>query len=111
MRRILRRFAPDPTIIIGSDIPEITVKHLRQAFETLAQNQAVFGPALDGGYWAIGTRGMVSRQQGFLEKVRWSSDQALSDTINSLGGARYGLIETLGDVDTAADLKAQKNPR
>src|SRR5262245_8795492 len=49
MERLLR--APDvgATILIGSDIPGIEPKHIADAIALLRANDAVFGPAQDGG--------------------------------------------------------------
>ena len=42
--------------------------------------------------------------QGFLQNVRWSSAHALEDSIQSLEGRSFSLVDSLSDVDTAADL-------
>jgi len=41
-----------------------------------------------------------------FDDVRWSSADALEDSIRSLGGLRHGLIDQLRDVDGAADMCA-----
>lgn len=43
-------------VVIGADCPELTVKHLDAAFRALDGDEAVFGPAADGGYYLIGLR-------------------------------------------------------
>lgn len=102
------RTRPSPlcpgTCIIGADIPGITRAHIARAFQALRGSDAVFGPAPDGGYWLIGMRGVRPPPPGLFQGVRWSSDHALSDTLSTLPGHRITLVDTLRDVDTAADL-------
>ncbi|WP_370272362.1 TIGR04282 family arsenosugar biosynthesis glycosyltransferase [Pseudooceanicola nitratireducens] len=93
-----------PCCIIGADIPGITPAHIARAFQALRGSDAVFGPAPDGGYWLIGMRGVRPPPPGLFQGVRWSTDHALSDTLSTLPNHRIALVDTLRDVDTAADL-------
>jgi rSAM/selenodomain-associated transferase 1 len=43
-------------LLVGMDTPQVTARHLRAGLAALADADAVFGPAVDGGYWAIGLR-------------------------------------------------------
>ena len=104
MKRLLATFAPDPTIIIGSDIPAIRRRHVADAFARLARADAVLGPTPDGGYWLIGTRRRTARAPGFLTAVRWSTHHARADTLTTLAPARVAKAAMLADVDTKADL-------
>ena len=104
MARMLRRAAPGPACLIGSDIPGVRRTHVAQAFAALGRTDAVFGPAPDGGYWLIGLKAPHRPPPGFLRGVRWSSAEALGDSRATLGRARIVEVETLADVDTAADL-------
>jgi rSAM/selenodomain-associated transferase 1 len=105
MGRLLRGMPPGPVCIIGADIPGVTPAHIAQAFKALGRNDAVFGPAMDGGYWLVGLKRARGIPATLFEGVRWSTSDALSDTINTLPGARIALVERLHDVDTAKDLK------
>lgn len=98
---------PGPVLVIGGDIPGITPAHLARGFAALATKDAVFGPAPDGGYWLIG---MSARRAppGFLKNVRWSTANALADSVATLGGRRIGLIDMLDDIDTEEDLLRAK---
>jgi glycosyltransferase A (GT-A) superfamily protein (DUF2064 family) len=102
MFRIIQAFAPMPVCIIGADIPGITKPAIARAFKALGSHDAVFGPAPDGGYWLVGSR--KSRPEMFAN-VRWSTQNALSDTVNSFEGQRIAYIDTLHDVDTVEDLQ------
>ncbi|HXZ03028.1 MAG TPA: TIGR04282 family arsenosugar biosynthesis glycosyltransferase [Stellaceae bacterium] len=106
-RRMARVFAllpPGPAVIVGSDIPALRPAHVAAAFGVLGRAEAVFGPAADGGYWLVGLRRRPRVPRGLFERVRWSSPQALADTLAGLPrGMSVALLETLADVDDAAD--------
>lgn len=104
MARIMRRPAPGPVCIIGVDIPGIRRAHVARAFRALGAHDAAFGPAPDGGYWLIGLKRADAVPAGFLQDVRWSSADALADSMATLPGARIAMLDTLQDVDTVADL-------
>ncbi|MCX7558136.1 TIGR04282 family arsenosugar biosynthesis glycosyltransferase [Sulfitobacter sp. F26204] len=104
MARMLGRVPNGPACLIGADIPEIRRHHVAQAFQALGNHDAVFGPALDGGYWLIGLKHPRRQSKGFLQKVRWSSEYALNDSKASLPDHRIAEIATLRDVDTVDDL-------
>jgi len=103
MGRILRTQAPGPVAIVGGDIPGIQPHHIQRAFKALGSNEAVFGPAKDGGYWLVGLH-RTRIPNTLFQDVRWSSEHALADSITSLGTARIAMIDRLQDVDTARDL-------
>lgn len=105
MARVLRILPPGPALIVGGDIPDLSAGHVARTFETLGRNEAVLGPAEDGGYWAVGLkRGGAAAPAGMFSGVRWSSEHALADTVASLRPLRIGFSEALADVDTVADL-------
>ena len=79
-------------VLVGCDIPG------------LGRADAVFGPAEDGGYWLVGLG--PRRPPAPFAGVRWSTDQALADTLANCRGHRVALLRRLRDVDTAADLAA-----
>ncbi|MEI4231328.1 TIGR04282 family arsenosugar biosynthesis glycosyltransferase [Roseovarius sp. D22-M7] len=107
MGRLLRGAPPGPVCIVGADIPGIRRHHVARAFGMLGRHDAVFGPAHDGGYWLVGLKRSGRVPATLLRGVHWSSATALDDTIRSLGDLRVGRIDTLRDVDTAADLRAR----
>jgi len=107
MARPIAELPPGPVVIVGSDIPELTERHVSAAFRALGDHDAVFGPARDGGYWLVGLRRRPSRAHPFARGVRWSSPHALADTLRALGPTRrHVLLEALSDIDTAADYHA-----
>jgi len=104
MARVMGRFPIGPVCVIGADIPGIRRTHIARAFKALGRADAVFGPAPDGGYWLVGLkRGGLARRDMFRD-VRWSSRHALVDSAAALSHLRQVRVDTLADVDTAADL-------
>jgi len=100
MWRLLHSQLPGPAILIGSDIPGVRPAHIAEAFRVLDRNDVVFGPADDGGFWLIGIKPLPRLRDPF-GKVRWSSPNTLSDTLDALSGYRVGFAAQLGDVDDA----------
>ncbi len=105
MRAQLRAPPPGPVCVVGADIPGLRCAHIARAFRALGDHDAVFGPAMDGGYWLVGLKRLRAASPGFLSGVRWSGPHALSDSIASCAGLRVALVDRLRDVDTAADLR------
>lgn len=104
MLRLMLGVQKGPVCLIGSDIPAVKRIHIARAFAELGRNEAVFGPASDGGYWLTGLKrsGRVSCR--LFRDVRWSTKYALTDSIASAPDMRVALVDMLSDVDTAGDL-------
>ncbi|HQU11298.1 MAG TPA: DUF2064 domain-containing protein, partial [Acidiphilium sp.] len=71
--------------------------------------QAVFGPAVDGGYWLIGLSGR--RPADPFGGVRWSSEDTLADTLRNFRHHRVAMLRTLADADTAIPSPARFGTR
>lgn len=106
MARALATPPPGPALVIGGDIPGITRPHIARAFCALGDHDAVFGPAPDGGYWLVGLKRSRAAPTGLFQGVRWSCVHTLADSMATLPDHRIALVDTLRDVDTAADLSA-----
>ncbi|MGE0294677.1 MAG: DUF2064 domain-containing protein [Hyphomonadaceae bacterium] len=104
MAAVARAMPPGPVVIVGSDIPDISAGSVAVAFRLLGSRDAVFGPAVDGGYWLVGLRRRPRFVAPFVG-VRWSSQHALEDTLANLPGYSVGFVQTLEDVDDATALK------
>ncbi|MEE8393534.1 MAG: TIGR04282 family arsenosugar biosynthesis glycosyltransferase [Rhodospirillales bacterium] len=99
MDRALRRPGGGPAALIGGDVPEIGTVHIKKAFKALETHDWVFGPAADGGFWLAGFKDPAQAPYVF-ENVRWSTGNALADTLNNLPqGFTHALIDTLHDID------------
>lgn len=89
-----------------SDSPDITGGYLLEAESALGANDAVIGPALDGGFNLIGFR-----REGFLrevfDNVPWNSDATCREIIGNLEKAKKIVhsLQPWGDIDTIEDLK------
>jgi len=96
-------------ILIGSDCPGINQIILNDAFEALAYNDIVLGPAHDGGYYLVGVAAdiqpVVCKQ--LFKQIHWGTDAVLSQTLWQVKklNLRYHLLNKLHDIDTPEDLK------
>jgi len=104
MGRIMEVMEPGPVVLVGADIPDINAAHIAEAFRTLGNHDAVFGPADDGGYWLIGLKRRPKLSRIF-NPVRWSTGHALADTRENFPEhAKIAFLETLNDIDDGEDL-------
>lgn len=104
MTRLSERMAPGPLVFIGSDTPEVASADLQAAFEALETNDAVLGPALDGGFWLIGFTQSQRQHLPFMG-VRWSTPHTRADTVINLAGKRIMMLRELEDVDDGASYR------
>ncbi|HBF43446.1 MAG TPA: hypothetical protein DDW42_07435 [Desulfobacteraceae bacterium] len=90
-------------ILIGTDIPELKINHLGQAFDALTENDLVIGPSTDGGYWLIG----LNRPANLFQGIKWGTGAAFGQTLDLANehGLMVEKLDSLTDIDTAEDLK------
>ena len=90
-------------VLIGSDLPEINPDYIKKGIETLDNNEVVFGPAEDGGYYLVGMSNLI--EDIFLNKP-WSQPSLLKGTLQELHNLNIsvGILGTLNDIDTYEDL-------
>lgn len=95
--------SPGKTIIIGTDLPDISKKIILKAFNYLDEFNIVLGPANDGGYYLLG---MNQNHEELFETIPWSTSEVLQTTINSIEKLKlkYKLLEPLDDIDTGENL-------
>ena len=110
MERALLQFPNQPVIIVGSDIPEISQNIIKEAFSLAKRSDLVFGPSSDGGYWLVGAR-IGSLTRGLFKNVRWSTENALADTLKNTGIKRTVFVNELDDIDDVTDLINWSNQR
>jgi hypothetical protein len=89
-------------IIIGSDLLDLTTKHINEAFETLNNQDIVIGPAKDGGYYLLGMKNTHSK---IFKNKDWGSSSVLKNTLNDIQNSTFSLLEELNDIDTFEDIK------
>ena len=59
--------------VVGTDVPDLSADHLEAAFKALSgENDAVFGPAADGGYYLLAVMG-TAVPQGLFSGIEWST--------------------------------------
>jgi len=91
------------TIVIGTDCPALTAKHLRDAAMALGDADIVLIPAEDGGYVLIGARTV---HLVLFADIAWGTPAVLAQTRARIADLNLKAVElaTLWDVDTEADL-------
>ncbi|WP_328896823.1 TIGR04282 family arsenosugar biosynthesis glycosyltransferase [Streptomyces sp. NBC_00236] len=93
-----------PTLLIGMDTPQITAADLAPALTPTAWDgcDAWFGPAEDGGFWALG---LAEPDPGLLRGVPMSVPETGAVQRRRLvdAGLTVRDLPLLRDVDTAAD--------
>ncbi|MDG1277213.1 MAG: TIGR04282 family arsenosugar biosynthesis glycosyltransferase [Algoriphagus sp.] len=97
----------DHVVIIGTDCVDLKPAHIQKAFKKLSQNDAVLGPALDGGYYLLGLKKLIPE---IFEEIDWSTNQVLNQTKSKLQELNFsiGIIDTLSDIDNIADWEKVK---
>ncbi|MBV8829826.1 MAG: TIGR04282 family arsenosugar biosynthesis glycosyltransferase [Acidobacteriaceae bacterium] len=105
LERILRRGIEraGAAIAVGADSPLLSSDHLASGIALLTTEDAVIGPALDGGYYLLGLRACPP---GMLADLRWSTPETRERTEERLRqrGMSVRQLEPLPDVDVAEDL-------
>ncbi|WP_445257248.1 TIGR04282 family arsenosugar biosynthesis glycosyltransferase [Nocardioides aurantiacus] len=96
-----------PVVQVGMDTPHAPVATLRAAADLLTgPDDAVLGPAHDGGWWLLGVAG--PHLLVHLPEVPMSTDATGARTLDALAraGGRVHQVEALRDVDELADASA-----
>ena len=90
-------------LMIGTDAPALDAAMLRRAADALADHDAVFVPAFDGGYALIGLRAAAPV---LFQGMAWSHAQVMLHTRERLraAGLRYAELPAVHDIDEPADL-------
>lgn len=93
----------DAALLIGTDAPALTADRLREAAAVLEDAEAVFVPALDGGYALVGLRQPC---EALFRNMRWSTSTVMAETRQRLQaeGLRWVELAPVNDIDEPADL-------
>lgn len=93
-------------LLIGTDVPSLSRELLIEGFASLEEHDLVLGPAQDGGYYLVG---LDRPQPALFRSIAWSTPSVLATTVERAGvlGLSVRLLDTLGDVDTVADLRRE----
>ncbi len=92
-------------LLMGSDIPDLPEEIIREAFAALRENDAVIGPACDGGYYLIGFRKTGFTPHAF-RNIRWSTATVFENTLKifSRQQTRVRILPRWRDIDEYEDL-------
>tara|TARA_B100000676_G_C18084765_1_gene854109 strand:- start:3692 stop:4252 length:561 start_codon:yes stop_codon:yes gene_type:complete len=102
MYQCLKKFSTEPTILVGTDIPDVNKEFVWQAFEKLKSNEAIFGPVIDGGFWSVGFKPQLLINNPF-RGVIWSSGETLDQVIKLLpNNTNIAMASCLEDIDDAS---------
>jgi len=94
-----------PVITIGTDIPAMRRSDIAQGFKALKHNDAVIGPAKDGGFWLIGLTAPADPE--LFNNIRWSHPKTRKDMCAAIDG-RIAFLRELEDVDDLAGYQRYK---
>jgi len=108
LSRLMNGLPPGPVVIIGSDIPGITVSDIAKAFKALGSADVVFGPAHDGGYWLVGQKRLPQVYELF-DEVRWSTKHTLKDSLINALGLKVAMLSERVDIDEHQDFAKAGN--
>ncbi|MDT9695074.1 DUF2064 domain-containing protein [Streptomyces sp. P17] len=89
-----------PALLIGMDTPQVTPELLTADFTDC---DACFGPAEDGGFWALG---LAAPDPSLLRGIPMSTPHTGTAQRARLAGLRVRDLPVLRDVDTAYDARA-----
>ena len=90
-------------LLLGSDLPLLDGRHLRQAVQALETADVAFGATEDGGYYLVG---MNQPRVGLFRLENWGGGEVLAQSLAlaRAQGLTAATIDALPDVDTAEDL-------
>jgi len=90
-------------LLIGGDCPGVTPGLLGEGLERLRTHPVVLGPALDGGYWAIG---LDRPRHAVFERIPWGGPEVLQTTRRRLReeGLAWWELPALADLDRPEDM-------
>lgn len=91
----------DKVAIIGSDIYDISAKHIKNAFDALDDNDIVFNPSSDGGYSLVASKINID---GKLNIDFKNKSMILDETIKNSNSSRIKCLRIIDDIDTKEDL-------
>ena len=100
---VAAHFPDAPVLQIGMDTPQVWPALITTALAKLEETDAVLGPAIDGGWWALGLRHPTDAH--VLRTLPMSQPDTGARTLAALraNGLSVSSLPILRDVDTMAD--------
>ena len=94
-----------PAFLVGMDTPQVTPALLEAGLDAVADRDAAFGAAPDGGYWGIGLREPDPRVFGGVPMSERTTAIVQRGRLAILG-LWTGILPPLRDIDTIEDARA-----
>lgn len=105
MHRVFERVLRihDKALLIGTDAPALTTGTLRLAQAALDDHEAVFVPAMDGGYALVG---LIRPVPSLFHAMTWSTSQVMANTRLRARQAqvKWAELASVHDIDEPGDL-------
>ena len=97
-----------PVVALGTDSPTLPPAYVDEAFTQLRSNDAVIGPAFDGGYYLLGMRQLW--RELFPNDMPWGTNQVLDRTLRAAekNDRSMSVLPFWYDVDRPADLEMMR---
>ncbi len=105
MHHALMQNSGNPTLLMGGDVPSITIDHLTQALGKLTSTQGwLFIPTEDGGYGMVGCCRSDSRM---FRHIEWGSENVMEQTLKQAAKISVSpiLLDKVWDVDDVEDFR------
>lgn len=85
-------------LLHGTDIPDLTPRHIDEAFDALKTHDVVLGPSSDGGYWLMG----LKKPADLFGGIEWGTSSVFEKTLTAArkGGLSVHVLGPLTDLDT-----------
>lgn len=93
-------------IIIGTDLLDLDSETIEKAYQLLDENDVVFGPAEDGGYYLLGMSHFIPE---LFQDIAWSTEKVLQQSLEHLSQKNVALLEEKNDIDFKED--ALRHPK
>ena len=95
----------EKAVLIGTDIPHLSRDTIEAALDALEENDAVIGPASDGGYYLIGFDA-GGYCPAVFDNIPWSTGRVFGETMERFTscGIRPHELPVYSDIDTFGDL-------
>jgi uncharacterized protein len=90
-------------LLHGTDIPDLTPRHIDEALDALKSHDLVLGPSTDGGYWLIG----LNKLGDVFDGMEWGTSSVFEKTVAAARaqGLSVHVLSPLTDVDTEETIK------
>jgi hypothetical protein len=96
----------DKVITIGNDTPHLQTAHIKIAAKNLSHNNAIIGPAQDGGFYLLGIQRAAFAAEAF-KKLPWQKTNLSKQMTDFLTEINVSVqkLSVLQDIDELDDLK------